>query len=105
MAVVEPGPLAEPLRPRTVAEAKGKGFVLSGAKSFVVMGDRASHFLVFARNEFEWQRDNMGADLFPSGLAANRANLENFIGHVADQGLIDQPLPVESLFHESVLDT
>jgi alkylation response protein AidB-like acyl-CoA dehydrogenase len=34
-----------------VAEAKGKGFVLSGAKSFVVMGDRASHFLVFARND------------------------------------------------------
>ena len=67
--------------------------------------DPGFSFLVFARNEFEWQRDNMGADLFPSGLAANRANLENFIGYVADQGLIDQPLPVESLFHESVLDT
>ena len=67
--------------------------------------DPGFSFLVFARNEFEWQRDTMGADLFPSGLAANRVNLQNFIGYVADQGLIDAPLPVESLFHESVLDT
>jgi alkylation response protein AidB-like acyl-CoA dehydrogenase len=51
LALLEPGPVAEPLRPRTVAEPKGQGFVISGAKSFVVMGDRASHFLVFARSE------------------------------------------------------
>jgi 4,5-dihydroxyphthalate decarboxylase len=67
--------------------------------------DPGYSLLVFARNEYEWQRDTLGADLFPSGLAANRANLEQFIGYVADQGLIDKPLPVESLFHESVLDT
>jgi hypothetical protein len=45
------------------------------------------------RLEFEWQRDTLGRDLFPSGLAANRANLEQFIGYVAD------------LFHATVLDT
>lgn len=50
IAMEEPGPLSEPLRPRTVAEAKGDSFVLSGAKSFVVLGDRASHFLVLASN-------------------------------------------------------
>lgn len=50
LALVEPGPLSDPFQPRTVAEAKGDGFVLSGQKSFVVMGDRASHFLVIARN-------------------------------------------------------
>ena len=50
LAMVEPSPLSDPFRPRTVAEAKGDGFVLSGQKSFVVMGDRASHFLVIARN-------------------------------------------------------
>ena len=50
LALLEPGPVAEPMRPRTQAEAKGDGWVLSGQKSFVVLGDRASHFLVFARN-------------------------------------------------------
>ena len=51
LAQLEPGPVGEPMRPRTMAEPKGDGWVLSGAKSFVVMGDRASHFLVFARNQ------------------------------------------------------
>ena len=50
LALLEPGPVAEPMRPRTQAEPKGDGWVLSGQKSFVVLGDRASHFLVFARN-------------------------------------------------------
>jgi len=34
---------------RTVAEPKGDGFVLSGVKRMVPLGDRASHFLVVAR--------------------------------------------------------
>jgi len=51
LAILEPGPVTEPLRPRTVAEPKNQGFVISGAKSFVVYGDRASHFLVLARLE------------------------------------------------------
>ena len=67
--------------------------------------DPGFSMLVFARNEYEWQRDNMGPDLFPNGLKANCANIERFIGYVADQRLIDAPIPVESLFHESVLDT
>ena len=67
--------------------------------------DPGYSLLVFARNEYEWQRDRMGADLFPSGLSANRANIEQFIGYMADQGLIEKPIPVEELFHESVLNT
>ena len=67
--------------------------------------DPAFSMLMFARNEYEWQRDNMGPDLFPNGLRANRANLERFIGYLADQRLIDAPVPVESLFDDSVLDT
>jgi alkylation response protein AidB-like acyl-CoA dehydrogenase len=57
LAWIEPGPAFEPLLPRTKAEPKGKGFVLSGAKSFVPLADRASHFLVIARN-------NGGLDAF-----------------------------------------
>jgi len=50
LAWIEPGPAFEPLLPRTLAEPKGAGFVLSGAKSFVPLADRASHFLVVCRN-------------------------------------------------------
>jgi alkylation response protein AidB-like acyl-CoA dehydrogenase len=50
LALIEPGPLFDPHGLRTKAEPKGKGWVLSGRKSFVPMGDRASHFLVVARN-------------------------------------------------------
>ena len=49
VALLEPGPLADASRPRTVAEQKGESFVLSGRKTMVVMGDRASHFLVTAQ--------------------------------------------------------
>jgi len=47
----------DPVIPRTVAEPKGDGFVLSGKKSFVPLADRATHFLVVARN-------NGGLDAF-----------------------------------------
>lgn len=49
LAMVEPGPVFDPANPRTMAEPKGSDFVLSGTKSFVPLGDRASHFLVIAR--------------------------------------------------------
>jgi alkylation response protein AidB-like acyl-CoA dehydrogenase len=40
----------DPLALATTAEQKGDGFVLSGKKRFVVMGDRADELLVIARN-------------------------------------------------------
>ncbi len=49
LALVEPAALSDASRPRTEAEPKGTSFVLSGRKRFVVLGDRASHFLVTAR--------------------------------------------------------
>jgi 4,5-dihydroxyphthalate decarboxylase len=61
--------------------------------------------LAFARNVYEAQRDELAPDLWPSGLAANRANLEDFVDYCRDQGLIENSLPVDSLFHESTLDT
>jgi len=50
LAMVEPGPLFDVLNLRTTAEPKGDGFVISGQKSFVPLGDRASHFLVLTHN-------------------------------------------------------
>jgi alkylation response protein AidB-like acyl-CoA dehydrogenase len=49
LALLEPSPAFDVLSTRTVAEPKGDGFVLSGRKSFVPLGERASHFLVLAR--------------------------------------------------------
>jgi alkylation response protein AidB-like acyl-CoA dehydrogenase len=57
LAVVEQGPASDASLPRTLAEPKGSGFVLSGAKRFVPLADRAAHFLVIARN-------NGGLDAF-----------------------------------------
>ena len=50
LAVAEPGAVFDAQKPRTLAEPKGESFVLSGVKSFVPLGDRASHFLVVAAN-------------------------------------------------------
>ncbi len=50
VALIEPSPTFDPLNLQTVAEPKDGGFVLSGRKRFVVLGDRAEHFLVVARN-------------------------------------------------------
>ncbi len=50
LALVEPSPVFDVLDLRTVAEPKGEGFLLSGRKSFVLLGEKASHFLVVARS-------------------------------------------------------
>ncbi len=50
VALIEPAPVFDPLQLRTVAESRGDGFALSGRKTFVPLGDRASHFLVIARS-------------------------------------------------------
>jgi alkylation response protein AidB-like acyl-CoA dehydrogenase len=50
LALVEPSPVFDVTKLRTIAEPKGEGFVLSGRKCFVPLGDQARHFLVLARN-------------------------------------------------------
>lgn len=67
--------------------------------------DPGYSLLAFSRTEYEGQRDTLAPDLWPSGVKANRANLDRFIGYCVDQRLIKAPIPVERLFHESVLDT
>lgn len=57
LAVIESGAATDAALPRTLAEPKGQGFVLSGSKRCVPLADRASHFLVTARN-------NGGVDAF-----------------------------------------
>jgi alkylation response protein AidB-like acyl-CoA dehydrogenase len=64
LAICEPTALSDGSRPRCIAEAKGGGFILSGRKSFVAMGDRATHFLVTAREGSE-----LGAYIVPRDAA------------------------------------
>lgn len=61
--------------------------------------------LIDARNLLEEQRAIFGDDPWPFGLAANRRNLDQFIGYSHDQRLIDAPFPPERLFHPSTHDT
>jgi 4,5-dihydroxyphthalate decarboxylase len=56
----------------------------------------------YAREE---ESARLGRDLWPSGLAANRANLERFIGYTRDQGMVTRDLTADELFHESVRDS
>lgn len=69
LALVEPGPCFDPIGLRTVAERKGDGWVLSGAKCFVPMTDRASHFLVLARAGDGAGLDAVQAFVVPRGAA------------------------------------
>lgn len=61
--------------------------------------------LPWARLDFEAQAEAFGPEPWPSGVAANRACLERFIGYSLSQGLIDRRLAVDELFHAEVLDT
>ena len=61
--------------------------------------------LAFARNAFEEENKMFGADIWPSGLAANRSCLERFMEYLTNQMLIEKPYPLERLFHESVLES
>ena len=61
--------------------------------------------LPFGRYAFESDQEAFDGEPWQSGLAANRDNLERFIGYMVDQELIDAPVSPESLFHESVLET
>ena len=61
--------------------------------------------LAWGANEAQRQREVLGADPWRSGIAANRADLKQFIGYCRDQGLIDRAMSVDELFDESVRDT
>jgi len=74
-------------------------------KTLSYYSDPGYSLLLFGRNALEAERAALQADPWISGLAANRANLEQFIRYLADQNLIDEAISVESLFHESVLNT
>lgn len=58
--------------------------------------------LVWGRLHLEEERQLLGRDLWPNGIAKNRANLDRFMAYSLDQGLLAQPISVDSLFAERV---
>ncbi len=61
--------------------------------------------LAWAKYALDEERTAFDARLWTTGVGANRANIERFLGYSYDQGLIDQRMGVEDLFHSSVLGT
>jgi len=53
----------------------------------------------------EEDQTTFGQDLWRNGIAANKKNLDRFVGYAYDQGLIERKLDITDLFHESVMNT
>lgn len=61
--------------------------------------------LVFGRRYYEREKQMFGKNVWPTGLAANRSNLERFMMYSRDQNLIRGDYAVDDLFAESVRAT
>ena len=59
--------------------------------------------LAWARIAREEQEAALGGNLWPTGIAANLANIDRFAGYSHHQGLTDRALTAADLFHPSVL--
>lgn len=62
-------------------------------------------WLAWSRHHVEEQQARLGNDMWPAGVAKNRANLGAFIGYSHDQGLIRRRLAVDELFSTNTLGT
>jgi 4,5-dihydroxyphthalate decarboxylase len=87
------------------ARAFYDAFVQAKAKALWHWEDPNWSLLAWGRHYLEDEQEQFGGDAWPYGVARNRINLERFMGYSQEQGLIRAPLPLEKLFHESVLDT
>lgn len=61
--------------------------------------------LAWAKYTLEDEERAFSVPLWTSGVAANRANLERFVGYACDQGIIARRLTIDELFDRSVLGT
>ncbi|MQB45905.1 ABC transporter substrate-binding protein [Rhizobium sp. ICMP 5592] len=67
--------------------------------------DPAYTLMPFGSAAYQAAVAEFGPDPWPSGLAANADNVLWFQDYMVDQTLLQQPLPLASLFHSSVLDS
>lgn len=64
--------------------------------------DPAYPLLAWGWNTYQEQQNRLAADVWPSGLSANRENLQMFLDACDDQGLMERPITVDDMFLESV---
>ncbi|HEY3115371.1 MAG TPA: ABC transporter substrate-binding protein [Chloroflexota bacterium] len=55
--------------------------------------------------DLEEAQDLMGEDFWPYGLEPNRKVLETLMGYASEQGLLERPLQLDSLFAKETLET
>jgi 4,5-dihydroxyphthalate decarboxylase len=101
MAIRNDAIARDPALPRAVMEMYGQAREL--AREY--FSDPNWSSLAFGRRYFEREQEKFGADIWPSGLAKNRKNLEQFIMYSRDQGLIKGDFAVDELFESSVRNT
>jgi 4,5-dihydroxyphthalate decarboxylase len=61
--------------------------------------------LPFVLQSVEEAQRLMNGDIWPYGVSKNEAQLKRFIQYLVDDGLIKQPVPLEQVFHPSVMNT
>ena len=61
--------------------------------------------LAWGKYTLEEEERAFAAPLWTSGIKANRANVERFVGYALDQRLIPRRLALDELFHPSVMGT
>ena len=87
--------------PTILMNVFGSAYSLSGE----YLDDPNWSRMPWAKYTVEAEAAAFDRNLWTSGLRANLANLERFIGYVADQGLLSNTVVAEDLFHVSVRDT
>ncbi len=102
LALKEESVAANPELPRQLMDA----FADAARVAAGYLSDPNWSQIMWAKYALDREREAFdGKSFWTMGLAANRANVECFLGYALDQGLIDRPLEAEALFHPSVLDT
>ena len=61
--------------------------------------------LIWLPAELETERQILGPDHWPYGVAANRTTIDAMLGYIHEQGLTDRRVDVAELFAPEVLDT
>lgn len=82
-----------------------KAFETAESLSADYLADPNWSRMPWAKYTVEHETAAFGRNLWTSGLKANRANLERFIGYAANQGLIGEAMDPGDLFHPSARDS
>lgn len=81
-----------------------KAFEESKRLAFSRMEDPRKISLAWVRETIEEQRQVLGYDPYPCNVEDNRKNLETLLRYSYEQGMIPEPMSVDSLFFHATLD-